>query len=678
MNTLLVGDELFDQKAQRVAMVVTAPTLVMGKLRVLEADAETERMVPHEDIRARISRGELEIRRKGNPQLTVFIDREDRTTRQHKGLKKNPRREHAEDARLSSIAKATRIVRTVNEYCRRHRVSAYAAYPAVRQQLEGESSNWAFPSLATMYRLLERDHCGAPLVKPNHLKGNRLARHPAELSDLICEEALALFLVEGSQWELKDLTDKCRRTAIRHELLEPSALLSIKYVRKVIVTRLYANPAVARLLSKDRAAKSSIASHRIRVEGILQRVEQDAVHLPFVIKTKDGPCSDVWLVHAIDCATSNIVGWYLKIGSANESDGLRCVESIVFSKGAAFKYLGLDDCHDLYGIPALLVLDNGAEARGERFRRLAQLGIDVEYLKARHPQKKPFVERLNRSVKEALQLLPGCTRMDGRDGRRDPVALGDDLMDLEELERWIVRWYFDKWADTVLDRFVDEEVSEDRALGVTPRQRYENIVERLGCPLPLPPNRDDWIRIKYNSVSRILSMKSGITHKGYKFRGDNLERLINRFGERRVDVLLDPEDFRRVYVMNGSELVELENQSVDEFTPAYAFSKAKAKKSSVKGQHPETPRSAAFTEDVQTRSTQSAPKPAGQRKAPGRAAKREVVEKTRHRAAVDLAALDPLASSKQPKAPALNGPMPMQLDDVDELSPRDRKTGALL
>lgn len=677
MNTLLVGDELFDRRAQRVAMVVTAPVLVMGKLRVLEADAQTERMVPHEEVRARIGSGELEVRRKGNPRLAVFLDRNDPIT-----CKRKVPRQRApgstEDSYLSSLGRAARIVRTLNQYCRRHKMSAYAAYPEVRKQFEHECMNWQFPSVATVYRLLERDKCNVPLVMPNHLKGNRAERHSAEIVDLICTQAESTFMKEGSPWTLKALTDKCRRAAIAMELLDAQAPLSKKFVRKVIVTRLHAMPQVARLLGKDRAAKASVARHRIRVEGVLQRVEQDALHLPFVIETPDGHCSDVWLVHAIDCAISNIVGWHLKIGAANESDGLRCVESTVFSKEAAFNRLRLDDCHDLYGLPALLVLDNGPEARGERFRRLPQLGIDVDYCKARNPQKKPYIERINRSLKEALEVLPGCTRMDGRDGQRDPVALGDTLMNLDELERWIVRWYFDKWADTVLDRFVDEVAFEDRALGVTPRQRYENIVERLGCPLPLPPNRDDWIRIKYNAVSRTLSMKSGITHQGYQFRGENLERLITRFGEERVDVLFDPEDFRRVYVMDGNELVELQNQSAGEFTPAHTFAQAKDSKASLKRQHPETPRSAAFTEDAHQRSMQGALKSAGPRKAPGRAGKKEVVEKTRHRAAMDRAASHPLVSSKQSKTNHSNGPVPMRLDDVDELSPRDRKTGALI
>jgi putative transposase len=676
MKTLSLGDELVDLKAKSVVMVVTNPTLTMGRVRVLEANADAERWIPYEEIRNQIHLGALEVRRKDNPALAIFFDRKDPTTCKRKvPSQRTPG--STEDTYLASLARATRIVRLLNDYCRRHKVSAYAAYTEVRKQFKTECTDWQFPSLATVYRLLERDKCHAPLVMPNHLKGNRTERHSEDLVDLISALAEATFMKEGSQWTLNELTDKCRRTGIANGLLGASASLSKKFVRKVIVTRLHAMPEVARYLRRDRAAKASVARHRIRVEGILQRVEQDAVHLPFVVKTPDGLCSDVWLVHAIDCATSNVVGWHLKVGAPNESDGLRCIESIMFSKAVAFAYFGIEDSHDLYGVPALLVLDNGAEARGERFRRLAQLGVDIDYCKARNPQKKPFIERLNRSLKEALQLLPGCTRMDGRDGKRDPVALGDDLMTLEELERWVVRWYFDKWADTVLERFVDEEVFENRDLGVTPRQRYENIVVRLGCPLPLPPNRDDWIRIKYNVVSRKLNIKTGITHEGFEFNGDNLLRLISRFGQEAVQVLFDPEDFRRVYVVDGNELIELTNQAASDISPAHSFAYAKENRASLKGQQTETAKSAAFVEAVYDRSMRKGSDAGNPRKSPSRSKKKEVVEKTEQRKAFARAVQNPLPPPK-PKTPTPADAMSTPFGHVGELSTRDRKTGALL
>jgi putative transposase len=675
MNALNFGDELVDRRTNAVVMQVTKSTLLTGKVCVLEAGAEVERWYSFEDVRAQIANGRWEVRRPGSPRIAAFPDRNDSTTCKHK-VRRGSAPGHAEDIYLDANARAVAVARRFNEYCNRHKVCVRVAYAEIRAEFERERPDLAFPSVSTVYRFLERYRCHSPLVRPNYLKGNRTKRYPSGVYDLICNVASDTFLQEGSKWTLKELTDKCRRDAIARGLLTPSSPLSMKFVRRVIVKRLHAMPEVTRLLAKDRPSKTSIATNRIRVDGIFQRVEQDAVHLPFVVTTPDGVSSDVWLIHAIDCATGNVVGWHLKIGTPNESDGLRCIESIIYSKKPAFERLGIKGADDIYGLPSLLLLDNGAEAKGERFRRLTQIGIDVAYCKSRHPHEKPFIERLNKSLKVALQLLPGCTRMDGRDGQRDPVALGDDLMDLHELERWVVDFYYVAWAEKPLTRFVDEDVFGPCKQGTSPKERFEKVRDEKQ-PMPLSPNLSDWIRVKHHVVSRTLSIKSGITIEGFEFRGDNLKDLIAQCGEGRVDVLYDPEDFRRVYVLNDKELVELQNQAASDITPAYSFAQAKIQKAAAVSQQAETPRTAAFIEALYNRSMLTGRACDTPRKSPGRAAKKAVVARTQHRDAVERAARLPLTPPKS-KTSSLADSVSIPWDDVDELSTRDRTTGAAL
>ena len=129
--------------------------------------------------------------------------------------------------------------------------------------------------------------------------------------------------------------------------------------------------------------------------------------------------------------------------------------------------------------------DTDADVFHERMQRLALLGIDLEHGKSRHPQRRPFIERLNRSLKEALETLPGCTRFNGKDGMRDPVALGDRLMDLAELQRWVVRWYYESWMHNVLERLERTQAWEDTTLGNTPAKRWTSMSEQLGFVMPL-------------------------------------------------------------------------------------------------------------------------------------------------------------------------------------------------
>ncbi len=665
-----------------MVMQVMDPTLAMGRIQVLERNSDTERRIDYEELRLQIASGSLEVRRKCNYRDGAhrsgarFLDFSDPTTRKRLGRRCDAAKA-AQENYLVSVERARRVVNALNDYCKRYGVSAYAAYHPVREQFTSRHPELEFPSLPTVYRLLERKRCGARLLIENEARGNTWDRHSKPMVELICELAEDAFLEKGSKWTLKSLTELVKREAKKRQVLGWEKPPSGRFIRKTIETRLHAMPEVARMLAKDRAAQSSIASHRIRVEGLLQRVEQDTVHLPFVVMTDDGPRSDVHLIHAIDCASSTVTGWHLKIGAPSESDGLRCVESTLFPKRESFERFGIDEGHDLFGAPMLLVLDNGAEGKGNRFRRLDQIGIEPGYCKARHPHKKPFIERLNRSLKEALQTLPGCTRMNGKDGARDPVALGEELMKFEELERWVVKWYFNDWADTVLERFIDEEVSEGRGLGVTPRARIENLVVRLGQVLPPPPNRSNWIRTKYDVVIRTLNIKSGISVHGYDFKGDNLVDLIHRFGQTQVEVFYDPEDYRRVYVNVDNDLVELTNASATQFSPAHTFAYAKEHRKELREQYAETAKQAAFRAAVQERSLGGNRQKATAKSSPSRAVKKQVAQKTAQRDAVNRAVQNPLPPSKTKTAGSTDS-MPIHWDDAGELPTRDRKTGAFV
>jgi putative transposase len=253
------------------------------------------------------------------------------------------------------------------------------------------------------------------------------------------------------------LTGHINERARAGGLITTNRPISQKFVLNVIVTDLSIDPDIERMDPKLVAALKSKAPNRIVTSFPFERIEQDAVHLPFFVETPHGPVSNIYLIHAIDCCTGMPVGWHMKIGQPSESDGLRCVESILFPKQEKFKSLGLEYDFDIYGTPHKLIFDNGPETKGERMRKLTKLGIDVMHCKARHAQGKPFIERLNRSLKEGLQTLRGCTRFNGKDGMRDPIELGDKLMTFQEIEIEIVRWYYETWGTTVLKRHLRTE-----------------------------------------------------------------------------------------------------------------------------------------------------------------------------------------------------------------------------
>lgn len=241
--------------------------------------------------------------------------------------------------------------------------------------------------------------------------------------------------------------------------------------------------------------------------------------------------------------------------------------------------------------------------------RLTQLGIDIENGKSRHPQRRPFIERLNRSLKEALETVPGCTRFDGKDGARDPVALGDTLIDLDNLERKVVRWYYDSWMHKVLKRLARTQAWEDTTLGNTPAQRWKVMSEQLGFVMPLPVSEEEWRNLMYRRTSRTLSRKTGITYEGLNYKGEALTGLIQRLGETDVTVLVDPEDYRFLYVLEdpSKPMVRLNEEFVNELSPAYSLQQYKQKLKEDKDAEVEHPDAVKFRRDIQSESLASQP-----------------------------------------------------------------------
>lgn len=259
------------------------------------------------------------------------------------------------------------------------------------------------------------------------------------------------------------------------------------------------------------------------------------------------------------------------------------------------------------------------------------------------------------------------------------MALGDPVMTLEEMERWIVRFYFEEWVNNPLERLAECVFVDNENLGNTPLKRYRALTEEKGCPIPLPPSVDAWRSTVYDQLSRKLSLKTGISYANYHFKGDRLSYLIGQFGEADVKVLVDKDDFRWVYVVDkdGRTLVPLVNASVSERTPAYSYDEAEALLQEAADEGIDVTREN-LRRDVLSRSVERAPK--GRKAQSGPASSKaekskDITTKARRQAAVQRSAEKPL-----PPAPPSLGhpPLGSTQDDwvnVGGLTVFDRKTG---
>ena len=661
----LPGDELVQSSSGQVLYVVESVLPRIQRVKVVDLEHREEKLLDESELRPRVVSGDIRVLRKGVGRAGALHDRTEAE-------------DHAHHAAMLFLQELLQLKR-------RYGVSFSRAYAILVEEVlpeQGEQASTPL-SLSQAYRLWERERDGIPLHLGHAAKGNRTPRYAAEVYAVVKDLAQQHLLHTHSRWTMRTLTELANLRLHDAGLLPKATQVSQDFVQRIVRTQVHADPSHKRMHPRDAIAAKAVASGRIRIAGVFERVEQDGLHLPWLIRTPYGDSTNVWLVHAIDCCTSVPVGWCLVIGSPRTPDTLKCIETSLFPKKRRYEALGLSYDFDVYGTPSLIVFDNGPEIRSDRVLRLSRLSMTVNRLKANHPQEKPFIERLNGSLKTYLETLPGCTRFDGKDGQRDPAALGDPVMTLEEMERWIVRFYFEHWVNNPLARLAESIFVDNEDLGDTPIKRYRALTEERGCPIPLPPSVDAWRSAIYEQQCRTLSRKTGISYGNYHFKGDRLPYLISQFGETEVKVLIDPDDFRWVYVVDkdGRTPVPLVNDSTSEITPAYSYDEAAAllKDASKDGVNVA---SETLRRDVLNRSVESPTK--GRKAKSGgmapnaKAAKsKETTQQARRHAAVQRSADKPLL----PSLPSLGHP-PLGSDEddwasVSALEVFDRRTGEI-
>lgn len=583
-RTLMLHDRIAPPLNREAYLEVLDPKPRGGCIKVFDVEHRVERYIEVANVTSGIHNGSLTIIRTGRPRFSHAAQAED-------------------EALMERNVFVRTTMRSIQDIQRRRECSFLQAYREAEEnyRLLATAASPSFPPQSTIYRYRERALADLPALRGDKNKGNRSPRYPQEVVSIICTLAMQHYLQSHARWSLKRLTDAVNRQVAECCPLMSCHPISSKYVKKTITRFVSSDPEHDRMLPTDAIAGKSTAKKRMRIEMPFERVEQDALHLPFVVETASGVTSQVYLVHAIDCCTGYPLGWQLVVGAPVDADTLACVEMYMSPRKAAlFQQMKIDHDKNVCGTPGLLVFDNGAENKGSRIKNLEKLGVDVLHCRARAGQEKPFIERLNRSLKEALEGLAGCTRLNGKDGQRDPITLGDPLITIEDLERWIVRWYYEKWIHSPLERLRWDAVLTSSIRGETPAARWQYFEDEC-CAIPLPPSRTEWFAALYEHTERRLSRKTGITVEGLHYKGDDIRALLDKYGEQHpLKVLFNPDDFRHVYVYEGEELplVTLSHEHLRLETPAWSFKEAKEKFKKMKSSFTSAPQALQFDHDM--------------------------------------------------------------------------------
>ena len=202
------------------------------------------------------------------------------------------------------------------------------------------------------------------------------------------------------------------------------------------------------------------------------------------------------------------------------------------------------------------------------------------------------------------------------------------------------------------------------------------MTQQLAYAMPLSPPMSEWLMTLYEHEVRKLSRKTGITCRGFNYKGDNLTYLVNKYGEVEFDILINPDDHRFIYVrdMDDRPLVQLIEEFVTDTTPAYSFAQATEQIKEKEKNLTEAPEKTRFRKNVQEASMQtnkSAP-----RKKPSKAeANRAVADRAKETQAIQRAIKNPVRSIARGATPDTAELGPVSFSEVPALPVLNRVSG---
>lgn len=286
----------------------------------------------------------------------------------------------------------------------------------------------------------------------------------------------------------------------------------------------------------------------------LERVEIDHTRLDlFVIDpiTKM-PIGRPTLTLAIDKYTRMILGFYIGFHGAGFLPVMHCLKHAILPKTYVKDiYPSVENRWNVYGIPEMIVVDNGPEFHGDGFEDAClQLGMVPSYCPVRKPWFKASIERyfgtLNRKL---LHELPGTTfsnifEREDYDPAKNAIIALDTL--LEIIHIFIIDYYSQRKHHGIKD---------------IPAQRWDSAVQDY--PPTLPACRED-LQVLLGDVEHRTIQPYGIALFDLIYNDDVLSGLKKGRKGLRFKIKYDPADISVIYVSDPDSLkffpIPAENQ----------------------------------------------------------------------------------------------------------------------
>lgn len=396
------------------------------------------------------------------------------------------------------------------------------------------------------------------LIPRHHKKGNKMARFSPELSSIIDSKIREKYLTiqrlsindvyefvvadVGRQNNIRPKTDQLHipcYDAIKDRIhkLDPYEIMKAREGK----------------LKADRMYRPS--EHHPQPTYPLERVEIDHTKLDlFVVDVERRmPIGRPWQTSALDVFSRTNLGFSTGFVSPSYLSIKKCLKHAITPKSYVEKqYPGINHKWDCYGIPDLLIVDNGPELVGNNLANTAlQLGINIQFAPVKLPWYKGAKERFFGTLNtKLLHSQPGTTFSNIFDKMEyDPQK--NAIIDMPTF-----RWILHKWIIDVYHR------APNKGLAGIPALVWEKGIKLY--PPAMPRDLSE-LNILLGMTAERKINKNGIELHGIFYNDWSLNKFRREMGkDGKVTVKYDPEELSVIYVWDALKMKFIPVLAVDQ------------------------------------------------------------------------------------------------------------------
>ncbi|NVN80548.1 MULTISPECIES: Mu transposase C-terminal domain-containing protein [unclassified Vibrio] len=402
------------------------------------------------------------------------------------------------------------------------------------------------PSAITIYRwwltFRESDYNPVSLAPDFKSRGNRDPK-VAPIVDAIMKQAVES-VISGRKININSAYRRVKRKVRQYNLTHSTKYKYPEYESVRIRVKKKTPFEILAAKKGERVANREFRrmGRKIITSSVLERVEIDHTVLDLFAVHEEHriPLGRPWLTQLVDCYSKAVIGFYLGFEPPSYMSVSLALKNAIQRKDTLLSsYPSIENEWLCYGIPDLLVTDNGKEFLSKAFDKACEsLLINVHQNKVETPDNKPHVERNYGTINTSLlDDLPGKAfsqylQREGYDSVSEATLTLDEIKEIYLI--WLVDIYHRK-----------------------PNQRgtnCPNVAWRQGCqnwePEEFLGSRDE-LDFKFAIEDHKQLTKAGITvSKGLTYSSERLAGYMGKKGNHKVQFKYNPECMAVIWVLD--------------------------------------------------------------------------------------------------------------------------------